>query len=115
MADGAMRDALSLLDQCIAFYPGKTLGYENVLEVLGTVDIEVFAKLHRYVSMGNVKEWLLEAASISITFMEPEALMARHTAHSLHGLPSDGCSQFTAFASIFATVVLPVPRVPQNR
>lgn len=56
MADGAMRDALSLLDQCIAFYPGKTLGYENVLEVLGTVDIEVFAKLHRYVSMGNVKE-----------------------------------------------------------
>ena len=39
MADGSMRDALSLLDQCIAFYLGKKLTYENVLEVLGTVDI----------------------------------------------------------------------------
>lgn len=45
MADGSMRDALSLLDQCIAFYLGKKLTYENVLEVLGTVDISVYAKL----------------------------------------------------------------------
>ena len=28
-ADGSMRDALSLLDQCIAFYLGQTLTYEN--------------------------------------------------------------------------------------
>ena len=45
MADGSMRDALSLLDQCIAFYLGKKLTYENVLEVLGTVDISVYARL----------------------------------------------------------------------
>lgn len=45
MADGSMRDALSLLDQCIAFYLGKKLTYENVLEVLGTVDISVYAEL----------------------------------------------------------------------
>ena len=32
-ADGSMRDALSLLDQCIAFYLGQTLTYETVLEV----------------------------------------------------------------------------------
>ena len=48
-ADGSMRDALSLLDQCIAFYLGQTLTYENVLEVLGTVDIEVFNKLMQHV------------------------------------------------------------------
>ena len=41
MADGSMRDALSLLDQCIAFYLGEKLTYDNVLEVLGTVDIPV--------------------------------------------------------------------------
>ncbi len=41
-ADGSMRDALSLLDQCIAFYLGKDLKYENVLEVLGAVDTQVF-------------------------------------------------------------------------
>ena len=33
-ADGSMRDALSLLDQCIAFYLGQKLTYDNVLEVL---------------------------------------------------------------------------------
>ena len=30
-ADGSMRDALSLLDQCIAFYMGQKLTYDNVL------------------------------------------------------------------------------------
>ena len=37
-ADGSMRDALSLLDQCIAFYLGEKLTYEKVLENLGAVD-----------------------------------------------------------------------------
>ena len=45
--DGSMRDALSLLDQCIAFHLGETLTYDNVLEVLGAVDTEVFSKLLR--------------------------------------------------------------------
>ena len=45
--DGSMRDALSLLDQCIAFHLGEKLTYENVLEVLGAVDTEVFSKLLR--------------------------------------------------------------------
>lgn len=37
-----MRDSLSLLDQCIAFYLGQELTYDKVLEVLGAVDTEVF-------------------------------------------------------------------------
>ena len=45
--DGSMRDALSLLDQCIAFYLGQTLTYDKVLEVLGAVDTEVFSSLLR--------------------------------------------------------------------
>ncbi len=45
MADGSLRDALSLLDQCISFYLGKKLTYDNVLDVLGAVDTQVFAKL----------------------------------------------------------------------
>ncbi len=46
-ADGSMRDALSLLDQCSAFYMNEKLTYENVLEVLGAVDTEVFGRLLR--------------------------------------------------------------------
>ena len=55
-ADGSMRDALSLLDQCIAFYLGQKLTYENVLEVLGAVDNEIFSRLTRSIIAGNVTE-----------------------------------------------------------
>ena len=48
-ADGSMRDALSLLDQCIAFYLGQKLTYDNVLDVLGAVDNEIFSRLTRSV------------------------------------------------------------------
>ena len=54
--DGSMRDSLSLLDQCIAFYLGERLTYDRVLDVLGTVDNEVFSKLLRQVLQGNVTE-----------------------------------------------------------
>lgn len=52
--DGSMRDSLSLLDQCIAFYLGEKLTYDRVLDVLGTVDHEVFSRLLRQVLAGNV-------------------------------------------------------------
>lgn len=47
MADGSMRDSLSLLDQCAAFYMNETLTYDHILEVLGAVDTEVFSRLLR--------------------------------------------------------------------
>ena len=53
-ADGAMRDALSLLDQCMAFYMGQKLTYEKVLDVLGAADEEVFRTLFLQVSAQDV-------------------------------------------------------------
>ena len=53
-ADGSMRDALSLLDQCIAFYLGQKLTYDNVLDVLGAVDNEIFSRLTRSVIDSDV-------------------------------------------------------------
>ena len=48
-ADGSMRDALSLLDQCIAFHYGETLTLDMALDVLGAVDSEVFSNMYRKV------------------------------------------------------------------
>ena len=56
MADGSMRDALSLLDQCIAFHFGQELTYDKVLDVLGAVDTEVFSRLLRIILEGNVTQ-----------------------------------------------------------
>ncbi len=53
-ADGSMRDALSLLDQCIAFHLGNTLTLDKVLDVLGAVDVDVFSRLLRHVVEKNV-------------------------------------------------------------
>ena len=54
VGDGSMRDALSLLDQCIAFYLGQKLTYDKVLEVLGTVDTEIFSQMLRTILAGDV-------------------------------------------------------------
>lgn len=53
-ADGAMRDAWSLLDQCLAFHFGQELTYDKVLDVLGAVDTAVFSRLLRCVIARDV-------------------------------------------------------------
>ena len=54
--DGSMRDAISLFDQCVAFYYDQKLTYDRVLEVLGAVDNEVFSRLLRAVADGNTTD-----------------------------------------------------------
>lgn len=60
LADGAMRDALSLLDQCMAVNMNGELKYEDVLETLGTVDTEIFSKILRDIINENVPELIAE-------------------------------------------------------
>ena len=55
-ADGSMRDALSLLDQCAAFYFGQEITYDKALDVLGAVDTGVFSNMLRAVLKSNVPE-----------------------------------------------------------
>lgn len=45
LADGSMRDSLSILDQCTAFYFGEKLTKDKVLEIVGSVDDSVFIKM----------------------------------------------------------------------
>ena len=46
-ADGSMRDALSLLDQCMAYHYHDRLSYDNVLEIIGASDPSVYSRLYR--------------------------------------------------------------------
>ena len=65
-ADGSMRDALSLLDQCAAFHFGESLTYDNVLEVLGAVDNSVFSQLFRAAVEGRAKDCISAIEEIVI-------------------------------------------------
>ena len=83
-ADGSMRDALSLLDQCIAFYLGQKLTYDHVLEVLGAVDTDVFSKLLRNVigrdvaAVLDIVEKDLESEAKEVQTMKPGAKVLPH-------------------------------------
>ncbi len=59
-ADGSMRDALSLLDQCVAFHFGERLTYDAVLDILGAVDTGIFSKLFRAVTKGDTTACIYE-------------------------------------------------------
>lgn len=65
-ADGSLRDALSLLDQCVAFHFGSRLTYENVLEVLGAVDTGVFSRLFGAVTEGRTKDCVTSLEEVVI-------------------------------------------------
>ncbi|GAA6490664.1 hypothetical protein K280104A7_02280 [Candidatus Bariatricus faecipullorum] len=78
-ADGSMRDALSLLDQCIAFYLGQKLTYDRVLDVLGAVDAEVFSRLLREILDQNVGQVLRSVEELVMQGRELTQLTADFT------------------------------------
>lgn len=53
-AEGGMRDALSLLDQCASFFLDKEITYERALDVLGAVDTAVFSEFLRNIVARSV-------------------------------------------------------------
>lgn len=69
--DGSMRDALSLLDECLSFYIGKDLEYEDVLKVLGAADTQVYSgmlqdllKLETDAALGRLNDILLSGQEL---------------------------------------------------
>lgn len=53
IADGGMRDAITLMDKCLAY--SKDLILENVVKALGTTDYETMFKFTDYLIDGKVK------------------------------------------------------------
>lgn len=80
-ADGAMRDALSLLDQCISFYSGQELTYDKVLDALGTVDIDIFVRLHRYIEKEDVNACMAILDEVSAQGRELSQFVTDFTKH----------------------------------
>lgn len=74
-ADGSMRDALSLLDRCAAFYMGERLTYDHVLEVLGAVDTEMFSRLLRDIIQADVREVIRTVDDMIMQGREPAKIV----------------------------------------
>ncbi len=73
-ADGGMRDALSVLDQCVSFEEGRVTA-QRVREILGVADDELFAELlglvaeRRPAGVFPLVERLAEAGADLVEFM----------------------------------------------
>ena len=50
-----MRDALSILDQCIAFNLGEEVTYDKVLEIVGSVDLDIYLSLFDAIKARDTK------------------------------------------------------------
>lgn len=44
-ADGAFRDALSILDECAAYFYGQPISHDDVVQILGLSDISMYLRL----------------------------------------------------------------------
>ena len=64
--DGSMRDSLSLLDQCLAFSFEEKLTYDKVLNVLGSVDTDLFNRLYIAIKRGDVPTCMDAVEEISM-------------------------------------------------
>ncbi|OOB77707.1 MAG: DNA polymerase III, subunit gamma and tau [Epulopiscium sp. Nuni2H_MBin001] len=53
LADGGMRDALSILEQCISFYFDEHITMDKVLYLVGSVDNELLFKLMDVIRVGD--------------------------------------------------------------
>ncbi len=56
LGDGSMRDSLSILDQCLAFFGGEEVTLEKVLEVVGAVDRTVLFEMAEALSRRDAKK-----------------------------------------------------------
>ena len=52
-AEGGLRDALSIADRCVSFFPGERLSAGHILEVLGTSDTSVWRSMFHDAADGN--------------------------------------------------------------
>ncbi|MDO4531219.1 MAG: DNA polymerase III subunit gamma/tau [Bacillota bacterium] len=55
LGDGSMRDSLSILDQCLAFFSGEEVTLDKVLDIMGAVDQTVFFEMTDAISRKDAK------------------------------------------------------------
>lgn len=97
-ADGGMRDALSVLDQCLSLGEGVVTG-ERVREVLGLVPDEIYADLFELIATRNAAgvfelvERLVDGGADLTEFMTGTAETLRATLKVQVGASADGMTE----------------------
>ncbi len=98
ICDGAMRDALSILDQCVTFFYGEHITLEKVLGIVGSADDAVFFKITEALNSQNsiacldiIQETVMSGRDISrfvadLTVHLRNLLISKNTDFNSHAL-----------------------------
>ena len=75
-ADGGMRDALSLLDQCRAYFIGEPITLEKVLDVLGAVDASTLVNMTAALASADAVTLLRQVDTVFMQGRDPMQLVS---------------------------------------
>jgi DNA polymerase III subunit gamma/tau len=79
-ADGAMRDALSIFDQIVAF-AGRNITYQSVIDNLNVLDYEVYFVLTDHLLAGDYKQALLQFNQVLQKGFDAQHFLGGLTSH----------------------------------
>ena len=79
VGDGSMRDSLSLLDQCMAFYLGEEITLDKALTALGSVKTDIYSKLFDHVVNQNVVAVIKDLEEVVVSGTEIGRFVADFT------------------------------------
>lgn len=89
IADGGMRDAITLLDKCIAYSPKLTL--ENAVKALGTVDYDIMFKLTDALQFKETKKDMIDIIEALHSEGKELKQFMRHYTHFLLDIQKYDC------------------------
>lgn len=80
LANGSMRDGLSILEQCSAFSSGE-LTYDNIVDIVGIVDLRVLFDISEAILKGNSAAALMLSDKFLNAGKEAQSFLEDLTAH----------------------------------
>ena len=80
-ADGGMRDALSIMEQCISFYMNEEITLPKVLAVLGASDNAIYYRMTEAVAARRMAECLEMIGQLFMDGRDASAFLSGWTAH----------------------------------
>lgn len=81
LGDGSMRDSLSILDQCLAFFSGEEVTLEKVLDIMGAVDRTIFFEMTDALAKKDAKKAMLLVEEMMHSGRDVKQFVAELLAH----------------------------------
>ncbi len=81
LGDGSMRDSLSILDQCLAFYSGESVTLEMVLDVMGAVDQTVLFEMTKALGKKDSRRVMELVEEMLLSGRDMKQFVSEYLAH----------------------------------